>query len=138
MPRIIPDKAKYRRWYLDEDVTHQLHNGHLLHISKGYRFDAHSVPFPFRLLFPKYNEQDIYAALIHDALCDLAPWHRYPRKFMDKEYTILMQRYSHGRRKYWMPFAVWLYGWVRYTLWGDYRGEYDKYKTKVSVTVTMV
>lgn len=134
---IIPDRDRYRRWYLDEKVIHTLHNGHILLIDKGYRFDAHSVPWWARWVFPKYDT-DIYAALIHDALVDTAPWHRYPRKFIDHEYKLLMQQYSHGLRKFWMPLAVTVYGYLVFTLWGDYRGEYNKYQTQVEVKVTMV
>lgn len=135
--KIIPDRDKYRKWYLDEDITHTLHNKHVICIKKGYRFDAHSVPWPFRWIFPKYDT-DIYAALIHDALVDTAPWHRYPRKFIDKEYTVLMEKHSSGLRRFFMPKAVWLYGFLVFTLWGDRRGDYTKYQTKVEVRVTMV
>lgn len=134
--KIIPDRDKYRKWYLDSPVEHTLHDGNMLYIDAGYRFDAHSVPLIFRWLFPQYDT-DIYAALIHDALVDLAPWHRYNRAFIDREYTLLMQRYSYGLRRYWMPKAVWLYGFLRFTLWGDYRGEY-KDKVRICVKVDVV
>ena len=136
--RIVPDRDRVRKYYLDEPVEHVLHNGHILSIDRGYRFDGHSVPLVSRWLFPKYNERDIYAALVHDALVDTMPWHRYPRKFIDTEYAILMNTYSYGRRKYWMPLAVMFYGWLITWGWRDYRGDYEKYATKVSVTVTMV
>lgn len=134
--RVIPDRDRYRKWYLDEDIVHTLHNGHVLKINKGFRFDAHSVPRPFRWIFPQYDT-DIYAALIHDALVDLAPWHRYPRKFIDKEYKVLMKEHSHGMRSFWMPLAVTIYGYLVYTMWGDHRGDYSKH-TSIEVSVHMV
>lgn len=132
-PTIIPDRDRYRKWYLDDDICHTLHNGDVLNICRGYRFDAHSVPRPFRWIFPQYDV-DIYAALIHDFLCDTSPWHRYNRSFIDREYTILMDQYSSGLRKFWMPKAVWLYGFLFFTLLGDYRGE-PKSNTQITVSV---
>ena len=76
-PRLLKDRDKYRRWYLDEPVTVQLSDGHRLDIPKGYRFDAHSVPFVFRLLFPKYNTRDVYASMVHDCLVDIEMFHRF-------------------------------------------------------------
>lgn len=134
-PRIVPDRDNYRRWYLDEDFTCVLTNGDVLVIRKGFRFDAHSVPWPFRWLFPRYDT-DIVAALVHDYLIDTEPWHRYNRKFMDDEYTALMQKLSSGIRRYWMPKAVRVYGWLFFDLWGDYRGDPNKYITKVEVVIT--
>lgn len=130
---IIPDRDKYRNYYLDERITHTLHNGDVLVLDKGYRFDAHSVPLLFRPLFPRYDK-DIYAALIHDALIDLSPWHRYNRKFIDTEYKILMGKHSYGLRKVLMPLAVRLYGFLAFDIWGDYRGV-PKPMTIISVTV---
>lgn len=138
MPRIVPDRDKYRRYYLDEDYVHELHNGDLLHLGKGFRFDAHSVPWWIRWCLPKYDERDIYAALIHDFMVDTAPWHRYPRKFIDKEYAILMNQYSYGFRKWIMPKAVWIYGFLGWTLWGDDRGDYNKHQTRLTVKVDVL
>jgi len=132
LPKILPDRDKTRKWYLDEKVTHQLHNGDVLVISAGYRFDAHSVPWYVRWLFPQFDT-DIYAALIHDALRDLEPWHRYDRKFIDTEYDIVMQQVSYGKRKYWMPKAVYVWGYIKTFGWRDYRGDYGKRKTTLRV-----
>lgn len=132
------DRDKERNWYLDKPITHTLHNGHTLFIGAGYRFDGHSVPWIFQWLFPTADMQDIYAALIHDALLDLRPWHRYPRKFIDAEYDVIMQKISTGRRKKWMPLAVKVWGYLSSWGWTDYRGDFDKYQTKVTVKVDMV
>ena len=120
--KIIPDRDRYRKWYLGDRVFHILHNGDVLKIHEGYRFDGHSVPWLFRWIFPQYDT-DIFAALVHDFLIDTAPWHRYDRKFIDQEYTRLMKIHSHGLRRFWMPKAVTLSGYLKHTLWGDYRGE---------------
>lgn len=123
MPRIVPDRDKYRKWYLDEDFEATLLDGTKLIIRKGYRFDAHSVPFIFRWLFPKYDA-DIVAALIHDYLVDTSPWHRFNRKFIDEQYTHFMQVYKASWfRTFFMPKAVRLYGFWLFDVWGDYRGE---------------
>lgn len=133
--RILRDRDNYRKWYLDEDITHVLHNGDILKINKGYRFDAHSVPRPFRWVFQQYDGRDILAALVHDYLVDTAPWHRYNRRFIDREYTSLMQLYATKHRAFFMPLAVRLYGFLAFDLWCDYRGEI-KPDTKVEVKVT--
>ena len=133
--RIVPDRDRYRKWYVEEGLVHTLHNGDTVIIAKGYRFDGHSVPWPVRWLLPKYNERDIIAALLHDYLVDTAPWHRYNRRFIDKEYTTLMRRHSSGIRRFCMPKAVWLYGFLLFTLWNDDRGE-PKPNTRIEVRVT--
>lgn len=168
LPKIVPDRDKQRNWYLDEATTHRLHNGDIIIPHKGYRFDGHSImmaakiftvlatvlmllglyliaitPWLFVLLSyylikTSHNKRDIYAALIHDYLIDMEHSHRYPRDFMDKEYEILMDRYAKGIRRYLMPKAVWLYGYLGWTLLGDYRGDYNKYKTRISVKVEVI
>ena len=132
---IIPDRDKTRNWYLDEPVKLELINGDTIHVDRGYRFDGHSVPLIFRWLFPRYNEQDIVAALVHDALLDTMPWHRYPRKFIDLNYSAYMQDYSTPKRAFWMPLAVRVWGFIVSKGWSDYRGDYNKYQTTVRVTV---
>lgn len=124
-PTIKPDRDRYRRWYLDEDVKVTLHNGHTYTIGKGFRFDAHSVPFIFRIFF-RQTDFDVYASLVHDWLVDTAPWHRYNRKFIDTEYKIMMNDKTYkvsNLRSYFMPLAVRVYGWLMFDLWGDKRGE---------------
>lgn len=135
IPRVIPDRDKWRNWYLDEDIELQLSNGDKLIINKGFRFDAHSVPFGFRWLFPQYTERDIIAALVHDYLIDTEPWHRYTRKFMDQQYDFFMQKYATCFRKKIMPKVVYIKGFLDKTLWGDYRGE-PKPDTTVEVKIT--
>lgn len=135
-PKIVPDRDNYRNWYLDETIHVLLENGDDLLIEKGYRFDAHSVPWWARWAFPQYDT-DIAAALVHDYLVDTAPWHRYNRAFIDRQYTTIMRdpRWSVSRwRSKWMPRAVMIYGYLRFTLWGDYRGD-PKLNTRVYVKV---
>lgn len=133
-PLIVPDRDRTRKWYLDEGFTHILHNGDILVIDKGFRFDGHSVPRPFRWIFPQYDD-DILAALIHDFLVDTSPWHRYNRQFIDDEYYHLMQTYGASwLRRFFMPKAVYFYGFWRFKLWGDYRGE-PKPNTIIRVVV---
>lgn len=109
----------------------------MLKINKGFRFDAHSVPLVFRWLFRRYNEQDIIAALVHDYLIATMPWHRYDRRFIDKEYKVLMDKHSSGMRRFWMPRVVYVMGSLRTWFYlKDYRGDYQKYKTTVEVQVS--
>jgi len=134
-PRILRDRDNYRRWYLDQPIIVELNNGDKLNIPKGYRFDAHSVPFIFTLFFKKtYNvgidgiqgKNDIYCSMIHDFLIDTEMFLRYTRKDQDSVYRSLMlcPVYSVSKwRSIFMPLAVSTYGYLRYTLWGDYRGE---------------
>lgn len=136
-PRILPDRDNYRRWYLDEDVIVELTNGDLLYINKGFRFDAHSVPFWARIFFNTDNRFDTFASLVHDYLVDTSPWHRYNRKFIDDEYTRFMKApayFESHRRTRWMPLAVRVWGYLKFDLWGDFRGE-SKPNTKVVVRV---
>ena len=125
-PRILPDRDRYRRFYLDEQTEVTLHNDDIIVIPKGYRFDGHSVPIIFRLLFKKYGK-DIYAAMVHDFLIDMESLFRYNRKFQDAEYKRFMNmpeyRESWYRSKF-MPLAVRFYGFIRFDIWGDNRGEY--------------
>lgn len=164
-PRIIPDRDKDRKWYLDQDIKVELHNGDILVINKGFRFDGHSLNpaihiFSFLAAFCVYEQwillanlfwgfvllsayfkyryvkpQDIFAALVHDYLIDTEPWHRYNRAFMDKEYELQMQKCSYGFRKWIMPKAVYIAGFLRFSMWGDYRGE-PKPNTRIEVKVT--
>lgn len=125
-PRIVPDRDKYRKWYLDEDVRVRLFNGHTFIIPKGYRFDGHSVPKLLRWLFPRHKGLDIYAALLHDYLIDVQMFLRYTRAFQDTVYTIMMQNplyTSSNFRSVFMPRAVKTFGFLKHTLWGDYRGD---------------
>lgn len=133
--RIIPDRDRWRRWYLDEDAVYILTNGDVLRIDKGYRFDGHSVPFLLRWLFPRFNESDIEAAMVHDYIIDTMPWTRYNRKFADAQYKYYMEQLSDNPlRKKVMPLMVRFYGYLRYDIWGDNRGEM-KYRTSVYVKV---
>jgi hypothetical protein len=135
--QIIPDRDKWREWYLNDDINHVLHNGHILKIRKGYRFNAHSVPPVARWFLRRYNQQDIIAALVHDYLIDTMPWHRYDRKFVDIEYRTLMEKHSYGLRKLIMHRVVTAMGYLKTFGWRDYRGDYEKYQTKVEVKVTL-
>lgn len=164
-PRLLPDRDKLRKWYVLEGFEHELHNGDKIYPHKGYRFDGHSLNpaivflslvaafcvwnwwlIPANLCWSlillcaylKYRyvqPKDILASLIHDYLIDLEHSHRYNRAFMDKEYEILMNQYSSGIRKWVMPKAVWLAGYLKFTLLGDYRGE-PKPNTRIEVKVT--
>ena len=136
--RILPDRDKYRDWYLDEDITHVLHNGHVLKIGRGYRFNAHSVPPVINWFIKRYDEKDILGALVHDYLIDTMPWHRYDRRFVDIEYRTIMEERSYGIRKLVMHRVVTAIGFIKTLGWRDYRGNYNKYQTKVEVKVTML
>lgn len=136
MPNIIPDRDSYRNWYLNEDVYHTLHNGHILIIRKGYRFNGHSTK-PFHWIFSQ-NDVDIFAALIHDALIDTMPWHRYPRLFIDTEYSRLMEKYSYGHRKAIMPLVVFAWGYLTTFGWTDQRGDYSKQHSVIDVGIRQV
>lgn len=136
--KIIPDRDKWRNYYLDDDVFHILHNSDRLIIRKGFRFDAHSVPWVMRWLFHTYNEEDIIAALVHDYLIATMPWHRFDRKFIDTEYNILMQKHSSGLRKFIMPKVVYTMGYIKTLGWRDYRGDYNKHKIEVDVQVEVL
>lgn len=137
-PRLLRDRDDYRRFYLDEDVKITLHNGHTFSIPKGYRFDGHSVPWLFRVFFAKdAGGNDLYASMVHDALIDLEMFLRYDREFQDYEYWRFMQMPEYKTNKFrstWMPRAVRLWGWLKFDIWGDYRGE-PKPDTKVTVTL---
>lgn len=133
---IIPDRDNYRRWYVDKDYIFDLPDGHIAIVRKGYRFDGHSTGI-FKWLFPKYNERDIKAAMIHDYLIDTMPWHRFSRKYIDDIYHHYMQEYSYGQRQYWMPLAVYVWGYIKTRGWRDYRGEVKPH-TVIDVQVTMV
>lgn len=148
-PRILRDRDQFNDWYLDEDTVITLHNGHILDLPKGFRFDSHSVPFFARPFFPKflpsaptddnrYPGNDIYVAMIHDALVALDHWHRYNREFEDNEYWVLHQlpEYKMSEaRAFWMSLAVSVNGYLRWTMWGDDRGTPKRY-SRVTVTIT--
>lgn len=177
-PRILPDRDRRFKYYLDEDVTIALPEGSSLTVGKGYRFDGHSskmalaillvslpllvlaVYFPAILIlllkvvtvfglissvlvltvFRAFNKYDIYCALVHDALVDFESMHRYNRAYIDYVYKMYMNSddyKSNDWRAFFMPLAVSFWGWLRFTLWGDYRGE-PKPNTHVSVKVDMV
>lgn len=136
-PRILPDRDKHFNYYLDEDIIISMPDNSSIFVSKGYRFDGHTVPLLFRLLLPKYNSTDVYAALIHDVLVDFESMHRYNRAYIDSIYTFYMrgQYRSTAFRAFIMPLAVQIYGYLRFTLWGDYRGE-PKPNTTVEIKIT--
>ena len=147
-PRILKDRDQFNDWYLDEDIIITLQNGHILELPKGFRFDSHSVPFFARWWLPKflpspasddnrYPGNDIYVALVHDALVALDHWHRYNRKFEDDEYWILHQLPEYKMtetRAFWMSLAVSVNGWLRWTMWGDDRGT-PKAHSRVTVHI---
>lgn len=135
-PRIIADRDRYRRFYLDEDITFTLTNSHTVRVCGGYRFNGHSVPFGVRWLFPNTLEhRDLPAALVHDILLETQGWHRYNRRFIDQQYAHFHQQYCHSRwRAFWMPLAVQVWGFVTTTVWGDYRGEPHTH-TQLSICV---
>lgn len=138
-PRLLKDRDSYRRWYLDEPVTIYLSDGHILELCKGYRFDAHSVPFIFRWLFPKKKGNDVYAAMVHDALIDVEMFHRFNRKFIDNEYKRFMnmpEYFTSKLRRYWMPKAVRLAGFLMWDVWGDNRGK-PKPNTNLQINITV-
>lgn len=134
---ILPDRDRYRNFYLNEDVTITLNNGDVLEIQKGYRFNAHSVPIIFRWLFKRYDTQDIIAALAHDFLIDTAPWHRYNRRCIDNVYTELMHKHAKPFRAFWMPLAVKVYGTL-FHYWRDNKPTIRKYRTVIKVHVENV
>lgn len=85
-------------------------------------------------LFKPYNEQDIYCALVHDALIDFESMHRYNRAYIDTVYKVYMNspHYKSTKlRAFFMPLAVSVYGYLRFTMWGDYRGEPKENQTIV-------
>ena len=136
-PRILRDRDNYRRWYLDEPTTIHLKDGHRINLPKGYRFDGHSVPLIFRLVFRRYNNRDVYAAMVHDALVDFASLHRFNRRYIDQVYKDFMRKpeyISTKLRATWMPRAVSVWGFLAFTLWGDYRGE-PKPNTVIDITM---
>jgi len=129
-PRILPDRDKTNDFYLDEDVFIRLHNQNTIILRKGFKFDSHSVPLIFRLFTPRYlptknNEQnDIYAAMVHDSLIAFEHYLPYNRTFVDFEYERIMYHpcyLMNSWRSTVMPFAVSLWGKIRY--WNDYRGK---------------
>lgn len=139
-PRYLPDRDKENDWFLDQDVTFYTHNGHKITLLKGFKWDSHSVPFLMRWWFPRYiySEQgtpnDIYAAMVHDALIAAEHWLPYPRQFVDYEYWRFMQMPEYTmctKRAKWMPRAVTKFGNLFY--WRDYRGEVPEYAEYIIV-----
>lgn len=123
-PRIVRDRDNYRRFYLDENVFVTLHNGDAHVIEKGYRFNGHSLGIA-KLFFSQFGN-DVEAALVHDWLIDMSPWFRYTRKFQDIEYQLLMEDplyFDSSLRRWVFPRVVRLWGYIRYDIWGDYRGK---------------
>ena len=133
-PKLIPDRDRWRKWYLDEDIKISLSNGDVLLITKGYRTNLHSVPLVFRWLFKRYDDKDIIAALAHDYLLDTAPWHRYDRRSIDNVYKALMDIHATPLRRFWMPLAVRAWGFLFY-YWRDNKPTARKYQTIIKVTV---
>ncbi len=123
-PKILPDRDRYRRYYLDEETTVTLSNGDIKVIPKGYRFDGHSIPFIFRMFYPAFDH-DVYAAMVHDYLIDMESLWRYNRKFQDMEYRHLMERpeyFASKTRRYFFPRVVRFFGFIKFDMWGDNRG----------------
>lgn len=123
-PRILPDRDRYRRYFLDEDVVVTLSNGNKHTIPKGYRFDGHSIPRIFWFWFPAFDA-DVYAALVHDYLIDMEMFWRYNRKFQDTEYQLFMEHplyFASKYRRWWFPRVVRIAGFLKYDIWGDDRG----------------
>lgn len=124
-PKIRPDRDRQYRFFLDEDVTVTLQNNNTHLIPKGYRFDGHSIPRIFWFWFPAFDA-DVYAALVHDWLIDTEMFWRYNRAFQDETYKTLMhdpQYFASRYRRLCFPIVVRLFGWLRFGLWGDFRGE---------------
>ena len=135
LPRIVPDRDRIRKWYLDEDFVCTLTDGTVLDIKKGFRFDGHSTGW-LRFIFPKHNGTDIVAALVHDYLLNTAPWHRFDRRFMDQQYAYYHSLYGHSRfRSFFMPKGVYIWGFLSTWGYSDYRGT-PKPNTVISVQVT--
>ena len=143
-PRLLTDRDQVNDWYLDEDVLVELSDGHGMFIEKGFRFDSHTVPLFAQLFFARHlpskkNEpNDIYAAMVHDALIATKHRHRFSRSYMDGEYKrfMNMSEYKMNNMRAWgMPLAVRIYGWWKFDLKGDYRG-IPKKNTFIRVTVT--
>lgn len=143
-PRLLKDRDQVNDWYLDQDCTIVLHNGHTVLLKKGFKFDSHSVPWWARPIFPRYipttdnRENDVYAAMVHDALVACEHWLPYERSFVDYEYKRFMNMLEYKmckRRSYWMPLAVSVFGSIKYG-WRPYRGEVPK-KMHITVAITV-
>lgn len=119
-PRINPDRDREKYLFLDDTVVVTLSNGDTITIEKGFKFDGHSVPRFLWCIFPPYD-CDVYAALVHDALCSgqFSPFKQYTRKFIDMEYMRFMQEYkATDARSFWMPLGVRVSGFIRYDMRG--------------------
>lgn len=139
---IVGDRDNKYNWYLDKDTkaTIWFTNGkkHTLNLSKGYRFNAHSVPFIVRLLFPQVQGPDLACSLVHDGLIDQEMTSRLSRETIDNVYEFMMnmpEYKTNDFRSKWMPWAVKWNGYLQHTMWGDYRGE-PKKETIISVNIT--
>ncbi|MEO0343509.1 MAG: DUF1353 domain-containing protein [Pseudomonadota bacterium] len=136
-PKIVNDRDNYRKFYLTQDVIVDLPKGHRLIVKMGYRFDGHSVPWPLKFFLLKAKGKDIYAALVHDYLIETEGFHRFNRRFIDRVYMTIMEDdlyFTSKFRRYWMPLAVNINGFFRWTFWGDYRGK-PKTATVVDVQI---
>lgn len=140
-PRLLPDRDKINDWYLDEDVHIVLTNGHYLLLKKGFKFDSHSVPWGLHFLFPRYYGNDIYAAMVHDCLVAGEHWLPYTRRFVDRQYKMIMNHPDYKTTKaraFWMPLAVMTWNALRY-YWRDYRGKVpEKMHIELGVTVKVL
>lgn len=140
-PSVVPDRDRKFNWYLDEpfQIDLEFSNGdkHTIKVDKGYRFNAHSVPFPFDLVFDKASGPDLYCALVHDVLIDFEMVSRLDRATMDGVYRDMMgiEKYQTSKfRSYWMPLGVSLSGYLKHTFWGDHRGDRKK-KTVIKIII---
>ena len=130
-PRILPDRDEVKNWYVDEPFTLAVtfDTGKTLNInmSKGYRFDGHSVPWLSSLFFPKAAGPDLYASMAHDVVIDYEQNLRLTRRDQWDIYTYLMRETpaykTNDYRSKWMPKAVAVNDYLSYTIWGDYRGD---------------
>ena len=116
--KILPDKDKWRDWYVNEDHIFYF-EGHTFVIKKGYRFDGHSTR-PFHWLFNQ--DKNLDAAMLHDYILDTMPWHRFGKRFAARAYKNEMKRDTKLRRIV-MPLAVTSAAYLKTCIRGDYRGE---------------
>lgn len=139
-PRILPDRDAVFNWYIDEPFMIKIVQDDktlIIECPKGYRVDAHSVPFLAKLIFPKVKGLDFYCSVVHDILINEESLLRINRKFQDNIYDEMMwmpEYKTSNFRSMYMPLAVKLSGYLRYTIWGDNRGEPKDY-TKLTLTL---
>ena len=77
-PRILKDRDQFNDWYLDEDTVITLHNGHILELPKGFRFDSHSVPFFARPLSRNFCPAPRQTTTAIPAMIFTSPWSTTP------------------------------------------------------------